>query len=381
MKDVHLRSFVASIALLACDATPATSPPDASEDAGEDAGTDASAPFVSAPHDLPLPIPFGGGPVLANASIVVVTFAEYTYSDDVEAMADWVGGSKWLASVGSEYGVSSTSVLAKVRLPTAAPSFTSAADFTQWVIDQVGTTLPSPPSSSTFYAVIFPSGESFSDPDIGAMCQTFGGYHDAVASLYAFAAIGTCPNDAPGLTDLEQVERIFSHELIEALTDPFGTGYASRDPSDAWSFVGGEVADDCDHGFFHEDGFLAVRSWSNAAAAQDLDPCQPNDVVVPYFDVTLPEVVQNVNPGDTRTFTVTGYSNAPTADWTMSLYAGHESFKPTITFAPGAMNNGTTATLTVGIPSDATGSATLLFHSFQNGSSYSLAPLVFSVGE
>ncbi len=375
MKTVRC-SFAIAIALAACgNSSPS---PDDAGDAG-DAGLDT--PFVTASHTPQTPMPSMGGPVLVNPNVVVVTFADYTYADDVEAMADWFGGSKWLAAVGSEYGVGTTSVLAKIRLTTHAPSFASAADFTQWVISEVGTALPSPPSANTFYAIIFPEGAAFSDPDVGVLCTTFGGYHDSVASLYTFAMIGTCPNDAPGLTDLEQVERIFSHELIEAATDPFGNGYAARDPTNPWSFVGGEVADDC-NGYFHEDGFLAVRSWSNATLVQGLDPCQPNDVAAPYFNVSVPSLVQQVNPGATMTFTLTGYSSAPTSDWTISMYAGSESFKPTISFSPPAMNNGVSTTLTVGIPTSATGSATLLFHSFHEGDvTYSLAPLVFLVGE
>ena len=365
------------IALAACSSPPSAPANDGGVDAQDEASLDASseAAFVEAPHPLPPPIPTNGGGVLANAQIVVVTFANYTYADDVEAMADWVGTSNWLAAVGGEYGVGQTSVLAKVRIPTSAPAFTKTSDFSQWMISNVGSALPSPPSASTFYAVIFPEGETFTDPDIGVMCSAFTGYHDAIASEYAFAAIGTCPNDQPNLTDLQQVERVFSHELIEALTDPFGTGYAARDPNDPWSSVfGGEVADVC-NGYFDEDGFLAVRSWSNAAAAQDRDPCEPLETASAYFSLGVPRTVQHQSAGTTATYTFTAYANAPTSDWTISIAEILSTYVPTVTLAPKTVGNGDTATLEVTLPANASGAATILVHSMHAGdATYALAP-------
>ncbi len=261
--------ILALVAIAACS-SPA---PEAPGDAGVDVSVpEANTPFVMASHVAFPPIPLNDGSVLVSANLVVVTFDAYSFVDDVEAMLDWIPTSAWLAAAGKEYGVGMPSVLAKVRLTSSPPAFAAATDFTTYVASLVGTSVPAPPSMNTLYAFVLPAGAVFTDPQIGSICDSFTGYHDA-ASSYAFAVIGTCPGHVPGLTDVQQVERVLSHEVIEGLTDPFGAGYAARDPNDPWSYVeGGEVADVC-NGYTIEQGFLAVRSWSNAAAAANEDPC------------------------------------------------------------------------------------------------------------
>jgi len=372
------QTFVLCLLAFACDgAAPAASdaePPDASPD----------VPFAPTPHAPPPPIPFGGGAVLADAKLVVVTFSGYAFADDAEAMAAWLPTSQWLAAVGAEYGVGTPSVLANVRLSQSAPSFTSTAAFTAWVAQEVGGDLPSPPSASTVYAIVFPSGASFSDPSIGTMCNTFTGYHDAAAArAYTFAAIGTCPKHVAGLTDTEQMERVLSHEVLEALTDPFGDGWAARDPDDAWSWLGGgELADVCS-GYVREDGFLAVKSWSNASAAAGLDPCAPDDPQAIYFGTTSasPSAL-HVAPGGTATVDVTGFSTAPTSEWIVDVVTTPFDLAPTVTLLPVQMNDGAAATLTVQVPASApSGSAALvqLRSAHANDTSYTLEPFVVRV--
>ena len=322
--------------------------------------------------------------MLASANLVVVTFAGYPFADDVEAMAAWVPQSQWLAATGAQYGVGTPTVLANVRLSEAAPSFASTSELTAFVAQKVGSELPSPPSPSTLYAVVFPSGEAFTDPSIGTMCDSFTGYHDAAAaSAYTFAAIGTCPKHVAGLTDVEQVERVFSHEVIEALTDPFGDGWAARDPDDAWSWVGGgEVADVC-NGFWREQGFLAVRSWSNDAAAAGLDPCVPNDPEAAYFGLTTtsPSAL-HVAAGGQATVDLTGFSSAATKNWVVDSVPGNFGFVPVVTFAPPPMNDGVAAQLTVAVPASAPSGAAgvVQLRSLHAGdTSYSLLPFVVRV--
>jgi hypothetical protein len=340
-------------------------------------------PFVESAHDAPLPVPSNGGSVLASPEIVVVTFAGYAFADDVESMAEWIPTSRWLAAVASEYGVGAAKVLAKVRLAEAAPSFSSTSDFSAYVASKVGTALP-PPSSSTFYAFVFPSGESFSDPSIGTMCSTFTGYHDAAPNrAYTFAAIGTCPKHVPNLSDVEQMERVFSHELVEAFTDPFGDGYAARDREDPWSYVGGgEVADVCD-GQAREASFLVARSWSNAAAAAGLDPCQPSDPTVAYFNVAPSSlVVQHAHAGDTVALELTAFSTAETSDWIAQGVLGARDFNPLVEVGTSVVNNGRTDALTITVPDSAQPgtSALLLFRSYHPGdSSVALQPIVVRV--
>jgi hypothetical protein len=322
------------------------------------------APFVEASHSAPLAIPSAGGVVLASPRIAVVTFAGYAFADSIEAMADFVPTSSWLASVSSEYGVGTPSVVAKVRLDDPAPVFASATAFAAWI-----TTQKLPPAD--FYAFVLPPGADFSDPQIGALCNDFTGYHDAQGTSFTYAVIGTCP-------DAEQAERVFSHELVEAMTNPFGTGFAARDPELPYSYVeGGELADVC-AGVAHEGGFTFARSWSNAAAAAGRDPCQPGAST--YFNVAPSSLsVQHVAAGSSVTLDLTGFSTAETSDWVLQNVAGRRSFLPQVAIDATEMNNGRTGSMTISVPASAAPGSTAVFflRSFHAGdASYSLQPVV-----
>jgi hypothetical protein len=341
------------------------SPPATTNDA------QAPAPFAPAPHPAPLAIPSIGGVVLASPKIAVVTFAGYAFADSIEAMADFVPTSQWLAAVASEYGVGTPSVVAKVRLADPAPAFASTTAFAAWVTTQ---SLP----QADFYAFVFPPGADFIDPQIGALCNEFTGYHDAQSTSFTFAVVGTCPNHVAGLTDAEQAERVFSHELVEAMTDPFGNGFAARDPELPFTYVdGGELADVCD-GITREGGFVLTRSWSNASAAAGSDPCQPSSGT--YFNVSPSSLsVQHVGAGSSVAITLTGFSTVATDDWVLQDVTGPHQFLAQVTIDATETNNGRTATMTISVPASTAPGATAAFflHSLHAGdASYSLQPVV-----
>ena len=332
---------------------------------------DASPPFVEAPHATPLAIPSGGGAVLASPKIAVVTFAGDEHADAIEAMADFVPTSSWLVAVASEYGVGAPSVVAKVRLSDPAPVFASTTAFAAWITTEA---LP----KADFYAFVFPPGAEFTDPQIGVLCNDFTGYHDAQDESYTFAVVGTCPNHVAGLSDAEQAERVFSHELVEALTDPFGAGFAARDPELPFSYVeGGELADVCD-GVAREGGFVFSRSWSNAAAAAGKDPCQPSSAT--YFNVSPSSLsVQHAAAGSSVALQLAGFSTAETPDWVLEDVAGPRAFLPQVTIDATEMNNGRTAAMTISVPASAAPGSTAVFflRSVHAGDpSYSLQPVV-----
>ena len=108
-------------------------------------------------------------------------------------------------------------------------------------------------------------------------CVDFGGYHASARRNgleVAYAVIATCPGFIDHQTTLEIRELVSSHELIEAATDPLPDnhpGFQLADPASPWLALGAEVGDLCTRGdataTWHESGFVAQRSWSNAAAA------------------------------------------------------------------------------------------------------------------
>src|SRR4029079_5699049 len=82
-------------------------------------------------------------------------------------------------------------------------------------------------------------------------------------------------------------------------------------PVSPWLALGGEVADLCTRGdstaTWHESGFVAQRSWSNAAAAAGQDPCVPGQHK-PYFNaVAKLTTTPRIAPGATQTIELSGW--------------------------------------------------------------------------
>jgi hypothetical protein len=130
-----------------------------------------------------------------------------------------------------------------------------------------------------------------------------------------------------------------SHEIVEAATDMVGgTGYVldNTDPTN-WAWIydtgGGEAADLCvdllglneDHTL---DGLYTVqRIWSNARAAQGVDPCvpaPPNDV---YFNATPSRSLFELNVGQSVTFEVDAFSSGPMPNWVLDTFDASPDFE------------------------------------------------------
>lgn len=152
-----------------------------------------------------------------------------------------------------------------------------------------------------------------------------------------------------------------SHEVIEAATDPFPrTAPAFHTPASShsgWAAVGGELADLCSEPSLYtmEGGFGFQRVWSNRVAIGRMnDPCVPAPPSSPYYGVTFsPESYRSVSPGEIVTFTVTGFSFVPVADWAVLVTPPLGAPAPTATLDATTMNDGTTATLTIHVPASA----------------------------
>ena len=204
------------------------------------------------------------------------------------------------------------------------------------------------------------------------LVSRFAGYHyyqavDGGSLIYADIATCPQPEDSPVTTE-ETVKEAFSHELIEAITDPtpapYGLpGYAFDDLTNPWSYSWGEVADVCFLSPAYEgaDGLSATRVWSNSAALLSTgSPCIPTPAGEIYMNVSVdPAGTAIVHPDSshdqTVTFTLNGWSTGAVADWAVNADSnGFQTFSPRVMLngdgSPIAMNNGTSATLTVNIP-------------------------------
>ena len=394
-----------------CPAAPVSKPglpprflPDAGATGATDAGAGADAgPFATAAHSTTL-IPDNGGPTLGNATAVYITFANDPNRAYIEGLGRFLSTSHWLEIVGPQYGITSLGSLA-IGLQQSAPSTLTDADL-QSLLQQLlqdgtvpggavdaGSVTPDAGAATAdggastldagarahdggaadagpgdagatpqyVYLFFLPASTAFTNGGQALCSFSGGGYHNEtqLSNLdVPYAVVQPCP--AQGLTDLDVLQLAASHELIEALTDPYPVSqpaYAIKDPMYPLAAFGGEVGDAC--------SFLAPRSWSegsydqlqrvwsNSSAADGGDPCLP--APSPYFGTSLtPETAVAVAAGQSATFQLVGWSTAPVAPWTLEAQnipiMGGQSFDSLPRLTPTLLNNGGQATLTLTVP-------------------------------
>jgi hypothetical protein len=216
----------------------------------------------------------------------------------------------------------------------------------------------------TIYAIYFPTTTSISYPDgngLQTSCDQFLGYHSSIApgapaTGAVYAVLPYCTFGMGDAFDYQQVILAASHELAEAASDPqpgYATGFVMTSGDDPWlteqGVVGGvvECADLCANVSFplsiggggnpyDESGFSVSRIWSNQAAAQSMNPCQPWTPT--FYGAALRTEVQNIpeqtgtpaHPSDGYVFVKRGQSVGVIADvfaqaalpHDLSLFAG-----------------------------------------------------------
>jgi hypothetical protein len=299
---------------------------------------------------LPI-IPDHGGPKLTNPELVVITFADDPNRAVFESMASWLVSSDWLTTVGSEYGIGAGSILANIERTDNAPDTITDSEIQNLLLGEVG---GGGISANTLYVIFFPSHTSITTMN-GTSCRSYLGYHSEVVGAVhvPYAVIPTCTNLQSPPSPLQYAELTMSHEIIEAATNPLNTSnpgfYLPPSSNSAWAALGGELADLCSitPGGILDGGYMVERVWSNRIAkALSGDPCVPSIDSNPYYGVGIaPDTWRAVSPGETVTFTLTGFSFGAVSDWrTFILQA------PPGGVSPGQMNNGTTSTLSIDIP-------------------------------
>ena len=360
------------------------------------APVDASAPvdvaFTVGPHE-PLPIvPSLSTSLLHHPAVVTVTFAGDPRRAQRESFAQWIVTSKWLAAAGSEYGIGSGTVAGAVSLPMTPPAMQTFDDIGSMLAKGITDgSIPKPATGlgDALYLVYCPATTTINARSIcgqvATSCTEWEAYHhDAhVMGLdFAYAVLPDCGHS------IAINEDAASHELIEAATNPVPSvtpNYQLKvDATDPWfAYFGScevEVGDLCEtpSADITESGHTAQRSWSNAAAAANQDPCVPADPKLPYFNTSaIPTAIQHVAPGGSVTYTLHGWSLTPIAPW--SVYAGVEgslgskaTLAATATLSSHQMSNGGTSTLTVTVPADAKAgtSASIVLYSKRSLSDY-----------
>jgi hypothetical protein len=314
-------------------------------------------------------LPDQGGPRLQHPQLVTVTFANDARAASLEAFAQWIVGSNWLAAVGAEYGISAAAVAGVAHRPETPPAALTNADVEAYLAAGIADgSIPRPANlADALYLVYYPSTTTITTTFVhGIMavsCTGYEAYHsEAHASGldFSYAVMPSCGGETT-----EILQSAASHELIEAATDAFpitAPAFQLReDPTDAWyanfSFEV-EVGDMCEapDRTITEAGYTAQRSWSNAAAAAGGDPCVPGGDM-PAFGTSGPTMPQIIPAGGSADLPLASWSTGTVDDFQLALQAWF-SDGTALThahFALDAMtaNNGATPTLHVTMPANA----------------------------
>ena len=284
----------------------ACSTPHATPDAARGDG----GPFAAPHHAEPQLV--SDGAIIAAPVIVPITFPDDPYVADIEKFSATIGASTYWATVASPYGVGAVGMASPIHVADAAPDITTEDTIRQWIASQLDGTHADwgTPDPAKIYSVFYPKTTQINLSLAGRTCiDNAGGYHDSVSVggiEVVFSIVVECDAGIDGSTMLDALTVGFSHELIEAATDPFGTGWYV-DPADyaVLAFAdSGEIADLCEFSnvwFTPADlGYGVTRAWSNAAAATGHSPCVPA-LAAPYFN-SAPVV------GDTVHLQFSGYN-------------------------------------------------------------------------
>lgn len=327
-------------------------------DGGGSSGSDGPSGdggFAPAPH-LPFPsVTLHTGSVLSTPELVTITYSDFVFRDKVEQFGDFVVTSKWLDAVGKEYGVGKGVHRQKVRLADPAPPMLTDAQIGSFLVQQAKAgALPAPSAqdSQLIYLFYLPGTTKVDDGTGTRLCvAAYDGYHDTGhlnGFAYGYAVLVDCEGDLDSLTDTA------SHEIIESATDPSDGWFLDVGQGSHWSGLNtAEVGDLCeDYAVVKESGWALQRSWSNAAAMAGASPCVPIPAGEVFFDVTpMPPSVVSVPAGQSTTFTLTGWSTAPVHDWSITASVPDTAdFDPMAVVAKGAINNGTSLTVTLSVP-------------------------------
>lgn len=266
------------------------------------------------PAGLPL-VPNNGGQVIAAPQLVLISYPGDANRSGLAADVRWLANSDYLPTVGAEYGIGNGSLRADVQLTDAPPPADAIPAYLQSHLSD-GSLPTSDPSN--IYILVIPQGA----PNLATYCSGaagFHGYFDALDGTQpTYVVIPDCGND------LQRLEVILSHEVVEVASDPHVDTYQMQDPGSPWTYLGGEIGDLCESNStnVHDPSrtFAAALMWSNAAAASGQVPCVPWPDDQTYVSVlATPSTTQRVAAGSTVTFTLTGWSSQPTGTFALTV--------------------------------------------------------------
>ena len=225
-----------------------------------------------------------GGHVMQTPTIVPITFDSDPLQPALDDFTAALGCSSYWQTVASDYGIGEP-VSTPVHLSDPPPASMTEQSIASFIGSAIASgTLP-PPTPETIYVLYYPEGTKVTLRDGTPMCGGVTGYHEdgtASGTSIAYAVVPRCAQT--GLSAIDAVTSVASHEIIESATNPYPThpAYGTIDADHVlWGLINGtEIADLCsldsDAVFTPPDFPYAVqRIWSNSAAFGAHDPCIP----------------------------------------------------------------------------------------------------------
>ncbi|GIL17090.1 MAG: hypothetical protein BroJett040_08410 [Oligoflexia bacterium] len=128
------------------------------------------------------------------------------------------------------------------------------------------------PDNDTLYMIHFPKDIKITIEGMGS-CTSFGGYHyaktDQQYGNFFYSVLPDCSYSSSSEDRLSTMTEVASHELMEAITDPFPTPGSNPAYPQAWNTKdGSEISDLCAWNGFSFQGskrsYHVTRNWSNA---------------------------------------------------------------------------------------------------------------------
>jgi hypothetical protein len=203
-------------------------------------------------------VSFGGNPILMEARVALIFYGD-VWNDlsmspnctDIQSAVATILNSSYVSML-SDYECGGAAMdlnwnwIVKNDPPNPCGD-DDAADVVHSMIDDFYSTLP-PFNRPNFYAVFLPPGIPMNPVARGA--------HTYEGSMYY---------SWQRYADLDNLTRTFSHELVEAMTDPDGGGWQvdPRDGPDGWN----EIADVCKNSFARVNGVAVSAYFSRSLGA------------------------------------------------------------------------------------------------------------------
>jgi hypothetical protein len=235
-----------------------------------------------------------GGPVLAQPQIEIVYYGQAWNSNpglqtQINTFVKYLGGSSFM-DVLSQYGVSHAQVAGSVVIPDALGGNVTPNRIQNALTQDIANgTLP-PAGNNRLYLVFTPPNVTVKDNPF--FPADFLGYHSSLidnqGNQDAFAVIpvpGGSNPQAAGLTSLQSLTDTTSHEVAEAVTDPFINAQGNPSGWDDYTF---DPNGNIDQGEIGDVGATAPTVYLNGYAVTQLWSNSADSVVAPAGATSTP---------------------------------------------------------------------------------------------